>query len=762
MTAERGSYGVLNVAVEVSPNALTKHENPDRKVDAEASVRSSAIRWLGGFHVAGGWWDWVHWREAYGIFFLTRHHSLLGDLSPLPFLPTSLHLYPPVGENHLQYLSKASARLDLSCSRTLRVPLDPDTEVRIVPDLRGPPTSEEPLGACMTDGCGLVSIEVMEKLSAAKGIHRREMPHAVQVRYKGCKGMLMVDLEGRLLEPGKKVHFTESMCKYRTEEDDVPGVMEVVMFAQDTDGRLNQEFVTVLEAGGVTKEVLWERWVEYVNTFRALCFPPNPEETEPLINFLARDIPSDPLTGHRLPSLDFVEEQLCQKAETLRGVLLQHFTYEEPHVNAMLRDYLASHNRLVRERATVPIVESRRMVILPDWTGSLEEGECYFELPQPVGRFLDGQYVLALKNPARLPSDCQKLKFKYVEALRFHTKVCFLSVKGNVREADRISGGDYDGDVALLIWDEGIVNSFTKPTRNVPPVFGAVKDAFAKSDLTVVSVTLIGKYALYHAAATEKFGLDYGDTLYYAQMFAKLMDARKQGEVIKASKLEEDRKHFENLRIGGSGDLRKPLPQGLNVPQVPVHTKFLWALITNKEEEPGGLPTFVGFDRDIISYLEGEAEERDEKFRSDFKCIDSVVREVQSLWNNYWQQEKSGVPRHVPWDKPKGEACRDIVPPPPGVSYEELVVHLRRPLDQHPQERYLQSPCFREEAGIDRLTKLKGAILYRISSNDDYMMQPKKFAFVLVSDYLGNIKATKVARKTVVSPRQSPAREQPG
>jgi hypothetical protein len=55
--------------------------------------------------------------------------------------------------------------------------------------------------------------------------------------------------------------------------------------------------------------------------------------------------------------------------------------------------------------------------------------------------------------------------------LRHFTDVIVLSVKGPRRAADYLSGGDYDGDKGLVIWQPELVDPF----ENAPLHFSEVR-----------------------------------------------------------------------------------------------------------------------------------------------------------------------------------------------------------------------------------------------------------------------------------------------
>jgi hypothetical protein len=119
----------------------------------------------------------------------------------------------------------------------------------------------------------------------------------------------------------------------------------------------------------------------------------------------------------------------------------------------------------------------------PDHTLLLEEGEAFLALDQAFG----ASEVVAMRSPSYFKGDLRKLKLvntitllrradsfqepdEWPEVLRrtpqqridFFSNVkntIILSVRGTRSEADRMSGGDYDGDMAWVCWNEDLVSN---------------------------------------------------------------------------------------------------------------------------------------------------------------------------------------------------------------------------------------------------------------------------------------------------------------
>eukprot|EP00854_Cymbomonas_tetramitiformis_P003056 gene3056-3882_t len=112
---------------------------------------------------------------------------------------------------------------------------------------------------------------------------------------------------------------------------------------------------------------------------------------------------------------------------------------------------------------SIPLCQSRRLFVLPDPTGRLKPDEVYLHAGDDVdlSELFDGSgEVVALHNPAVAPEDVVKFRAVDLPELRLHDPpyrhVAVLSVQGDQPPAAWLSGGDYDGDQPLFIWDKRI------------------------------------------------------------------------------------------------------------------------------------------------------------------------------------------------------------------------------------------------------------------------------------------------------------------
>lgn len=134
----------------------------------------------------------------------------------------------------------------------------------------------------------------------------------------------------------------------------------------------------------------------------------------------------------------------------------------------------------LQSRLNVKVGRSTYAYMVVDFSGTLEEDEIHLGFSSKFTdeqsgfseTFLHGMDVLVARTPAHYPSDIQRVKAVFKPELGSLKDVIVFSTKGNIPLADKLSGGDYDGDIAWVCWEPGIVNNFANaPLPKVPDLF---------------------------------------------------------------------------------------------------------------------------------------------------------------------------------------------------------------------------------------------------------------------------------------------------
>ncbi|KAI2621854.1 hypothetical protein GGS21DRAFT_377288 [Xylaria nigripes] len=134
----------------------------------------------------------------------------------------------------------------------------------------------------------------------------------------------------------------------------------------------------------------------------------------------------------------------------------------------------------LQTRLNVRVGLSTYAYMVIDFNGVLEEDEVHLGFSSKFSdeksgfseTFLHGMDVLVARTPAHYPSDIQRVKAVFKPELGSLKDVIIFSSKGNIPLADKLSGGDYDGDIAWVCWEPSIVNNFANaPLPNAPDLF---------------------------------------------------------------------------------------------------------------------------------------------------------------------------------------------------------------------------------------------------------------------------------------------------
>ncbi|KAI8627360.1 hypothetical protein F5Y19DRAFT_465852 [Xylariaceae sp. FL1651] len=145
----------------------------------------------------------------------------------------------------------------------------------------------------------------------------------------------------------------------------------------------------------------------------------------------------------------------------------------------------------LQTKLNVKVGQSTYAYMVIDFLGVLNEDEVHLGFSSKFSdeqsgfseTFLHGMDVLVARTPAHYPSDIQRVKAVFKPELGSLKDVIIFPSKGNIPLADKLSGGDYDGDIAWVCWEPAIVNNFIN--AELPDV----PDLFEKGVLTKITVT---------------------------------------------------------------------------------------------------------------------------------------------------------------------------------------------------------------------------------------------------------------------------------
>ncbi|KAJ3054415.1 hypothetical protein HK097_001886 [Rhizophlyctis rosea] len=402
-------------------------------------------------------------------------------------------------------------------------------------------------GTVMTDGNGLISAEVLEKLREKCGWE--VVPCAIQARYGSCKGTWMLFAPTSFPNRRSKRNL---LIRKSQEKYEIP-------------------FIRILAQNGVGKEVferLVQEGVRRIGTKIEACgsgVSSVRELGKMLEEMKAWRKEGDPRgakalwEGERAVGVEEDDEWCVEVALKMLDAGIK--PTESHHLSTLLTHCLRLllHPWFTHLKITVP--KARRLLILPDPTGTLPAGTAYLHIPHTCAIYRHyigtiAQSVVVGRNPAFLKSDMRKVACVVDSSgvLEKYRDVFVVSTKGKRPLADWLGGGDYDGDEVWVCWDEDVVGSFTQQDEDDPVDVGKM---FQMDDRKVATVTIGGgsdmqlaerfSDALWEGFLTmprdplglfvrafdrlaDQVGIDHPDCKALAAICVELLDAAKAGK----------------------------------------------------------------------------------------------------------------------------------------------------------------------------------------------------------------------------------------
>ncbi|XP_058227726.1 RNA-dependent RNA polymerase 2 [Rhododendron vialii] len=341
--------------------------------------------------------------------------------------------------NKIRSVSKCAARMGQLFSSSMQTLEVPSQEVEVIPDVE---VTTDGIGYCFSDGIGKISLSFATQVAQKCGLNHT--PSAFQIRYGGYKGVIAVDRNSF-----RKISLRGSMLKFESENR----MLNVTKWSDSMPCYLNREIVTLLSSLGVDDKVFEAMQDQQLSRLEKM------------------------LTSREV-ALGVLESMSGSDAKgILAQMLLQGYEPNvEPYLSMMLR---AHHNSLLsdlRSRCRIFVPKGRILIGCIDETGILEYGQVYCRTTMTKTELLqlDGQSffqkvdettsvvigkVVVTKNPCLHPGDVRVLEAVYEVALEEKGLVdCVVfPQKGERPHPNECSGGDLDGDLYFISWDENLI-----------------------------------------------------------------------------------------------------------------------------------------------------------------------------------------------------------------------------------------------------------------------------------------------------------------
>lgn len=340
--------------------------------------------------------------------------------------------------------ARCAARIGQAFSETpYYIPLDDcGVTVHLVPDVKRN-------GRVFSDGIGTMSWQVVYNIWDVIP-QKKSAPTAFQVRFRGSKGMLVLDptLSGSVIK------IRPSMMKF--DSDDKPNLEICDMASKPIPLVLNRQMIKILEDMGCAGAWFFRMQNVELSRLRAVT-----SDAYNVAKFLKHQNVGQTMRLHRMISS-------CEDM----GVDYRKDRFLRSVVEAMVLREL----RLLKHKARIPVREGITLFGIMDETGFLKENEVYVTYDTTSGRFDEPPGpgpVIVTRSPALHPGDIQVPNNVIPppgSPLRELSNVIVFSRHGQRDLPSQLSGGDLDGDIFNVIWDPEVMPQGTFSPADYPRV----------------------------------------------------------------------------------------------------------------------------------------------------------------------------------------------------------------------------------------------------------------------------------------------------
>ncbi|KAF4629048.1 hypothetical protein G7Y89_g9100 [Cudoniella acicularis] len=379
-------------------------------------------------------------------------------------------------------------------------------------------------GRVFSDGVGTMSPSVMEMICDRLPKKSAPRPTCLQIRFQGAKGM--ISLDPRL--QGDSLNLRPSMVKFfgsNSQDVEICGAAYTPLPAY-----LNRQFIKILEDMGVSFPALLKLQNKEVTRLRNITN--NPWDVS---MFLHRQS-----IGKSLNLARFIQELAFRNLDFR----------QDPFLRNVLEATLLIELRLLKHKTRIPIEKGHVLHGIMDETGYLEEGQIFCTFNDFHGRpqILTQKRVLVSRAPALHPGDVQILEAVKPPAdsplRRLSNCICF-SQKGFRDLPSQLSGGDLDGDLYLVIWDETLQPTMYFTPADYPRVVAIdIGRAVQPVDITEFFIKFmetdqLGRIAIRHVVLADRrpTGTSDPDCIILAEMHSTAVDFSKTGIPVDMSKM---------------------------------------------------------------------------------------------------------------------------------------------------------------------------------------------------------------------------------
>lgn len=370
-----------------------------------------------------------------------------------------------------------------------------------------------------SDGVGTISPDVLHHIWDEIP-QKKAAPTAFQIRLAGSKGMVACDARLR----GSVVCIRPSMVKFQSQDKKVLEICD--MASKPIPFVLNRQMIKILEDMGVVDAWFLDMQGLAISQLRAVT-----DSTYNVAQFLQQQNIGEGIRFYRF----------FRQLENM-GIDYR----QDPFLCSVVEASLLRELRLLKHKARIPIREGVTLFGIMDETGYLREREVYVTFDTINGRFApppgEGPLVVT-RSPALHPGDVQLASQRIPpegHPLREHCNVIVFSRHGARDLPSQLSGGDLDGDIFNVIWDQGAMPLRVFGPADYPRVEPTdLGREVTQEDMTQFFVDFmkqdyLGVVAVRHMILADQrsLGTRDPDCLKLAELHSKAVDFSKNGHPV--------------------------------------------------------------------------------------------------------------------------------------------------------------------------------------------------------------------------------------
>ncbi|XP_020589018.1 probable RNA-dependent RNA polymerase 2 [Phalaenopsis equestris] len=345
--------------------------------------------------------------------------------------------------NKIRSVSKCAARMGQQFSSSFPSVCVESKEVEIIDDIY---CDIDGIKYCFSDGIGKISLSFAEQIAQRCGMNNT--PSAFQIRYGGYKGVLAVDRTSF-----RKLSLRPSMLKF----DSNNTMVNITSHSKYLSCFLNREIISLLSTLGVEDAVFEEMQNDQMYVL-------------------------DKMVRDREVALAVISKISGPEKEKVENILLRGYEPNSmPYLSMLLRAYRAYQLSDIRSRCRIFVPKGRILIGCLDESGTLEYGQVFLRVTMTKEEQQDKNQVffqnadltsvvitgrvVVTKNPCLHPGDIRVLEAVCDPRLDEMGLVDCLVFpqKGERPHPNECSGGDLDGDLYFISWDERLVPPQTDP-----------------------------------------------------------------------------------------------------------------------------------------------------------------------------------------------------------------------------------------------------------------------------------------------------------